>query len=267
MSLGLSHALAEDARELREEHDKSQKKSIYARRQSLRDPSPLRNPNENETTTTQAPPGRRASIASDTAGIADPSPTKPEANNSSIDDLNPLTPASPNRPTGGEIDANLISSPRLAPKSVSSRAMASVYGKNKPRLPGDLGPGDPRRSLPGDLGPNDPRRARSLASKSQSPAGRTPEGAGDSRKPRTRPRRASDGALLKPEGEDRLRKDRDEPGEESSEDEYEGDVDSAAEGGRGRGRARSARVGSSVGSDSEDDEERGRTGTSSEHCP
>ena len=50
-------------------------------------------------------------------------------------------------------------------------AMSTVYGSSKIRLPGDLGPNDPRRpkspvpaSLPGDLGPNDPRRPRSTNS-------------------------------------------------------------------------------------------------------
>lgn len=50
-------------------------------------------------------------------------------------------------------------------------AMSSVYGNSKIRLPGDIGPKDPRRpkspapgaSLPGDLGPNDPRRPKSPA--------------------------------------------------------------------------------------------------------
>lgn len=50
-------------------------------------------------------------------------------------------------------------------------AMSSVYGTSKIRLPGDIGPKDPRRpkspapgaSLPGDLGPNDPRRPKSPA--------------------------------------------------------------------------------------------------------
>lgn len=48
-------------------------------------------------------------------------------------------------------------------------AMSSVYGTSKIRLPGDIGPKDPRRpkspapgtSMPGDLGPSDPRRPKS----------------------------------------------------------------------------------------------------------
>lgn len=50
-------------------------------------------------------------------------------------------------------------------------AMSSVYGDSQIRLPGDIGPKDPRRPkspvagavLPGDLGPNDPRRSKSPA--------------------------------------------------------------------------------------------------------
>ncbi|OQO13551.1 hypothetical protein B0A48_01780 [Cryoendolithus antarcticus] len=51
------------------------------------------------------------------------------------------------------------------PERRKASAMASVFRAPQVRLPGDLGPNDPRRpkspapaTLPGDLGPNDPRR-------------------------------------------------------------------------------------------------------------
>lgn len=56
----------------------------------------------------------------------------------------------------------------LDSQAQDKRAMSSVFGTSKIRLPGDLGARDPRRpkspapsSLPGDLGPSDPRRASS----------------------------------------------------------------------------------------------------------
>ena len=146
-----------------------------------------------------------------------------------------------------------------------ARAMASVYGKAKFNLPGDLGANDPRKkSLPGDLGPNDPRRKSDGASKSQSPSSRIPHPKDE---PSTKPRRASDGALLRKAREDdeggvRLNKDY-EDAVGSSEDDYEGDTDASTDGRRGRDRGRgNARVGKAVGvnSDSEDsDINRGRS--------
>ncbi|KAM0716697.1 hypothetical protein Q7P37_008142 [Cladosporium fusiforme] len=61
-------------------------------------------------------------------------------------------------------------------------AMSSVFGTSKVRLPGDLGPNDPRRprspapsALPGDLGPNDPRRPSSRTA-SPAPSGHSRHG-------------------------------------------------------------------------------------------
>ena len=119
--------------------------------------------------------------------------------------------------------------------------MSSVYGASKIRLPGDLGPNDPRRpkspvpsTLPGDLGPNDPRRPSSRQrSENSSPA---PLGHG---------RSPSDGSLAPGEGE-RLMKDPKEvpaPAEEQqqSDDEADGDNDNDTDmedSKRGRGRIR-----------------------------
>ncbi|KAF2720355.1 adenine nucleotide alpha hydrolases-like protein [Polychaeton citri CBS 116435] len=116
-------------------------------------------------------------------------------------------------------------------------AMASVFGSGSaPRLPGDLGPNDPRRprspapkNLPGDLGPNDPRKPRSTNS---SPV------------PFSRHRSDSDNTDPK-EGE-RIKKDPHQPDDEernsssSSEDEgLEKDVQHETEADtRGRGRIR-----------------------------
>ncbi|KAH0317543.1 hypothetical protein KCU71_g5397, partial [Aureobasidium melanogenum] len=64
--------------------------------------------------------------------------------------LPPLPPPAPTKPT-----------PPTSPV-LSHRAMApTTAARGKPAFPGDLGPGDPRRSsrLPGDLGPGDPRRS------------------------------------------------------------------------------------------------------------
>jgi nucleotide-binding universal stress UspA family protein len=61
-------------------------------------------------------------------------------------------------------------------------AMSSVFGSAKVRLPGDLGPNDPRRprspapgTLPGDLGANDPRRPSSR-NVSPAPSGHSRQG-------------------------------------------------------------------------------------------
>ncbi|PNS16425.1 hypothetical protein CAC42_159 [Sphaceloma murrayae] len=238
MSLGLGHALAEEAKELREEDEE--------RRRQAR-------------TTKQS---RSGSIA----GIGAPItlPTSSEKSSSPVE--------SPEQ-TPKDLPKDL---PRPAPESAETfahrrkasqetrpreRALAAVFGGKKISLPGDLGPGDPRRiespgpkRLPGDLGPNDPRRAASPAtSKSQSPSRRRKEGQPESPKS-GRPRRSSDGALLRPKkrrgGSDaaaqRLEKDKDN-GSSSSEEENSDDSDDE----RGRGRERSSRN-NSVVEDSED---------------
>jgi len=265
MSLGLQYALAEDARELREEHEAERKKTIRARRFS-KDEGPTNfldiNTGSDSAAISNATSGRRASVIGTSSVPTDPaSPTKSGASSQKDGDVftepqaqpqqRPVTPSSPEqiRDTGRPSSSSEKPNPTTTTSPVSERAMASVYGKAKVRLPGDLGPSDPRKSLPGDLGPNDPRRPRSTASKSQSPAGRLLQGQVEAKTRRTRPRRASDGALLKPGESDRLRKDVEEEGQESSDDEYGVD----GEGRRGRGRT-------AIRSDSEDDDDgRGRS--------
>ncbi|KAK4554751.1 hypothetical protein LTR86_008253 [Recurvomyces mirabilis] len=111
-------------------------------------------------------------------------------------------------------------------------AMASVYGKQTVKLPGDLGAKDPRRPkspavahLPGDLGPNDPRRPRS-ANSSPVPQGHN--------------RHIS---LESSEGAGRLQEDPPVPGEDApgSDDDADADNDNdtdADDSKRGRGRMR-----------------------------
>jgi len=263
MSLGFQHALAEDARELREEAEAERRKQTIRSRRFSKDEGPTAFLDIN--TRLNGASGRRNSVIGANSVAAEPaSPTKPGASTERDGDVftdsqpqtqqeRPATLASleQTRDTQRTISTSEQDTPNTPPiikSPVAERAMASVYGKSKVRLPGDLGPSDPRnprKSLPGDLGPNDPRRPRSTASKSQSPAGRLLEGQVDAKARRKRPRRASDGALLRPEGSDRLRKDVDEEGEEnSSDDEY------GADNGGGRGRGRSA-----VRSDSDDDDD------------
>ena len=126
----------------------------------------------------------------------------------------------------------------VIPQRRQAGAMASVYGTDKIRLPGDLGAKDPRRpkspappSLPGDLGPNDPRRPRS-ANSSPVPIGHGTNG--------------SDASEVPEEGA-RLLKDPKEPAAPNEEDHHESDDDADAdndndtdydEGKRGRGRKR-----------------------------
>ncbi|GAB7340292.1 hypothetical protein MBLNU457_6749t1 [Dothideomycetes sp. NU457] len=258
MSLGFHQALADDARELREEAEAERRKqttTIRSRRFSKDDgPTAFLDIN----THLNGASARRNSVIGANSVKAEPaSPTKPGASSDRDGDV--FTDSQPQ--TQQQTSATFASSdqtretqqtnstseqntPSITKSPVAERAMASVYGTSKIRLPGDLGPNDPRnprKSLPGDLGPNDPRRPRSTASKSQSPAGRLLEGQVDTKTRKKRPRRASDGALLRPEGSDRLRKDVDEEGQEDSSDEDNG----------GRGR-------SAVRSDSEDDDDNGR---------
>ena len=114
------------------------------------------------------------------------------------------------------------------------KAMSSVFGTSKIRLPGDLGARDPRRpkspapsSLPGDLGPNDPRRASSRPrSSGGSPAPSATSG---------HTRNASDEVAT------RLQEDPPEPGKqrEDSDSEYvaEPDNDNDTDNDSKRGRA------------------------------
>ncbi|KAL1588869.1 hypothetical protein WHR41_02608 [Cladosporium halotolerans] len=111
-------------------------------------------------------------------------------------------------------------------------AMASVYGASKVRLPGDLGPNDPRRprspapgNLPGDLGPNDPRRP---SSRTVSPA------------PSGHSRQGSDG-LGSPAGARILKDPKPPPESEPADSDREADADNDTdndEAGRGRQKKR-----------------------------
>lgn len=259
MSLGFQHALAEDARELREEAEAERRKQTTIRsRRFSKDEGPTAFLDIN--TRLNGASGRRNSVIGANSVTTEPaSPTKPGASSEKDDDdvftdskpqtTQVATLASPEQTLDTQpiVPTSEQNAPPITKAPVAERAMASVYGKPKVRLPGDLGPNDPRnprKSLPGDLGPNDPRRPRSTASKSQSPAGRVLEGQVGAKTRKKRPRRASDGALLRPEGSDRLRKDVDEEGEENSSDEDNE--------GRGRSAVRSD-------SESEDDSGRGRS--------
>lgn len=120
-------------------------------------------------------------------------------------------------------------------RRLAGGAMSSVYGGPKIRLPGDLGPNDPRRpkspappTLPGDLGPNDPRRPKSRQA-SPAPSGHS--------------RTASDG-LESPEGK-RILKDPKPPVAPESEAadsdrdaDADNDNDTDDEGSRGRQKKR-----------------------------
>lgn len=128
----------------------------------------------------------------------------------------------PNKPRFDRLGNRLPDRPR------QGSAMASVYGKGKIRLPGDLGSKDPRRPrspLPGDLGAKDPRRPSSTSA--------SPAPGGHARKA-SDPMEGADGGV-------RLQEDPPEAGdgvEEDSVDE-EGDYDTDASNSvRGRGRKR-----------------------------
>ncbi|KAK5130707.1 hypothetical protein LTR08_001737 [Meristemomyces frigidus] len=111
-------------------------------------------------------------------------------------------------------------------------AMASVYGRGKVTLPGDLGAKDPRRprspaplaSLPGDLGPNDPRKPRSTHT-SPAPV-----------------RHAHRGSLDDSEGNARLQEDPPVPGADAQDSDDDADADNDndtdLDDKRGRGRKR-----------------------------
>ncbi|KAG9519052.1 adenine nucleotide alpha hydrolases-like protein, partial [Aureobasidium melanogenum] len=168
--------------------------------------------------------------------------------------LPPLPPPAPTKPT-----------PPTSPV-LSHRAMApTTAARGKPAFPGDLGPGDPRRSsrLPGDLGPGDPRRSSNRpttsdgtrsAARSLSPT----RSIGHSLNPNDKSpsqRRLSDAGSIRPQlGDGGVRLQKDYDNESASSDEESSDEpDTDHESSRGRGRAR---VGNAVGitQDSDDDE-------------
>ncbi|KAG9575725.1 adenine nucleotide alpha hydrolases-like protein, partial [Aureobasidium melanogenum] len=168
--------------------------------------------------------------------------------------LPPLPPPPPTKPT-----------PPTSPV-LSHRAMApTTAARGKPAFPGDLGPGDPRRSsrLPGDLGPGDPRRSTNRpttsdgtrsAARSLSPTRSISHSLNPNDKSPSQ-RRLSDAGSIRPQlgdGGARLQKDYDNESA-SSDEESSDEPDTDHESSRGRGRAR---VGNAVGitQDSDDDE-------------
>ncbi|QIW99478.1 hypothetical protein AMS68_004996 [Peltaster fructicola] len=119
----------------------------------------------------------------------------------------------------------------LMPEKFRQGATSSGNSASKIRLPGDLGPNDPRRprspvptALPGDLGARDPRRPRS---QNTSPA--------------IGHRRHGSESFESPDGADRIPEDPPRPGEEDSDAEdadADNDNDSEEEGKRGRQKIR-----------------------------
>ncbi|KAG9619456.1 adenine nucleotide alpha hydrolases-like protein, partial [Aureobasidium melanogenum] len=168
--------------------------------------------------------------------------------------LPPLPPPAPTKPT-----------PPTSPV-LSHRAMApTTAARGKPAFPGDLGPGDPRRSsrLPGDLGPGDPRRSSNRpttsdgtrsAARSLSPTRSISHSLNPNDKSPSQ-RRLSDAGSIRPQlGDGGVRLQKDYDNESASSDEESSDEpDTDHESSRGRGRAR---VGNAVGitRDSDDDE-------------
>ncbi|KAG9961028.1 adenine nucleotide alpha hydrolases-like protein, partial [Aureobasidium melanogenum] len=168
--------------------------------------------------------------------------------------LPPLPPPPPTKPT-----------PPTSPV-LSHRAMApTTAARGKPAFPGDLGPGDPRRSsrLPGDLGPGDPRRSTNRpttsdgtrsAARSLSPTRSISHSLNPNDKSPSQ-RRLSDAGSIRPQlGDGGVRLQKDYDNESASSDEESSDEpDTDHESSRGRGRAR---VGNAVGitQDSDDDE-------------
>ncbi|KAG9685668.1 adenine nucleotide alpha hydrolases-like protein, partial [Aureobasidium melanogenum] len=168
--------------------------------------------------------------------------------------LPPLPSPAPTKPT-----------PPTSPV-LSHRAMASTTAaRGKPAFPGDLGPGDPRRSsrLPGDLGPGDPRRSSNRpanpdgtrsAARSLSPTRSISHSLNPNDKSPSQ-RRLSDAGSIRPQlGDGGVRLQKDYDNESASSDEESSDEpDTDHESSRGRGRAR---VGNAVGvtPDSDDDE-------------
>ncbi|KAG9947808.1 adenine nucleotide alpha hydrolases-like protein, partial [Aureobasidium melanogenum] len=168
--------------------------------------------------------------------------------------LPPLPSPAPTKPT-----------PPTSPV-LSHRAMApTTAARGKPAFPGDLGPGDPRRSsrLPGDLGPGDPRRSSNRpanpdgtrsAARSLSPTRSISHSLNPNDKSPSQ-RRLSDAGSIRPQlGDGGVRLQKDYDNESASSDEESSDEpDTDHESSRGRGRAR---VGNAVGvtPDSDDDE-------------
>ncbi|KAI5248229.1 adenine nucleotide alpha hydrolases-like protein [Aureobasidium subglaciale] len=143
-----------------------------------------------------------------------------------------------------------------------SMAPTPATARHKPAFPGDLGPGDPRRSsrLPGDLGPGDPRRSSNRpatsdgtrsAARSLSPTRGVSTLNPGEKSPAQR--RLSDAGSIRPQlGDGGVRLQKDYDNESASSDEESSDEqDTDHESSRGRGRAR---VGNAVGVTRDDDD-------------
>lgn len=144
----------------------------------------------------------------------------------------------------GSTSASNASAPR------KPSAMASVFGGSKITLPGDLGPGDPRRSSSVDDQNKSRYSARSLSPRTGNQASQSLAHRRMSDAPTRAPRNLRDDSEA-PDGGVRLRKDYDAVSGSSDEDDNNDDDTNPAKN-RGRGRAR---VGKAVGLqyESEDD--------------
>lgn len=271
----MEQALADEARELRLEEEREarerKKKLVAGRRASIQpassapEPFPALETDPAEDAQTATTVGRRGSVSAKSPAsssfpvISRFDPHQSFRRNRAMDDDEDLSfgmtqhvdrtvePPKPKTPITPNVPVSPKPTTSTGPQRRYPNAMATVYGRAKKK-----------QAMPGDLGPNDPRKKPTI-SKSQSPSSRIPGPADDASKTIRHPRRASDGALLRQgqkenEGGVRLAKDYEEA-VDSSDDEYEGDTDASADGGRGRDRERgSTRIGKAVGAreDSED---------------
>jgi hypothetical protein len=163
----------------------------------------------------------------------------------------PSSPASP-----------VLSFRRMPPPSTTKRGTTARF---KPAFPGDLGPGDPRRSsrLPGDLGPADPRHTNTRpansdgtrsAARSLSPTRGISTLHSSDKSPSQR--RLSDAGSIRPQLDDRgprLQKDYD--NEPASSDDDSDDQDTDHESSRGRIRTRAGNAVGLARDDSDDDDD------------
>jgi len=213
MAFNMASALAQDAKDLIAEEEATLKKekqeAIRARRASM---GAISTTNQSQSPISMSPDGR---------------------------------PRSPETPVE---TAETFAHRKKASEDTTSktRASTSAFSGGKIKFADNVATTGSRR-LPGDLGPNDPRRAASPpASKSQSPRRRRASGGISDTPPKMgRPRGLSDGALLRPkkkrestDGKDRLPTDKD--SESSSSDaESMGDSDEDDDDNSRRGRYRS----------------------------
>lgn len=148
-----------------------------------------------------------------------------------------------------------ISNPSASNPSAHRKptAMASVFGGSKITLPGDLGPGDPRRASSVDDQNKSRHSARSLSPRSGNQASQSLAHRRMSDAPTRAPKNLRDDSEA-PDGGVRLRKDYDAVSGSSDEDDDNNNDDHDTDPAKNRGRGR-ARVGKAVGLqyESEDD--------------